>query len=259
MNNSKYTLTELMVVAASKELVDNEAVLVGTGLPVAAGVLAKKTHAPNILLCFEAGGIGPKYLPRLPLTVGEGITAKLAIAAVSMLNVMSMAGRGLIKYGFLGGAQIDCFGNLNSTVIGNYSSPNIRFPGSGGANDIGSLCQHTLIIMKHEKRRFLKKIDFITTPGYLSGKNAREEAGLPKNSGPYRVISTLGVMGFDEETKRMMLLKVYPNVTPYDIQKETEFELLMAKDIQEVAPPTEEELYILRNIVDPLGTLKLKN
>jgi glutaconate CoA-transferase subunit B len=256
--NPEYTLTEMMVVAAAKEIPDSEAILVGTGMPVAAACLAKKTHAPNLLLCFEAGGVGPVHLPRLPLTVGEGITAQYATAAITMADMMSMAGRGYVKYGFLGGAQIDQYGNLNSTIIGTHEKPKSRFPGSGGANDIGSLCKHTLIIMKHEKRRFLQKIDFITTPGYLSGAGAREKAGLPRGSGPFRVISTLGVMAFAEESKRMTLIKTMPGVKPADVQSETGFELLLAKNIQEISPPTEEELYILRNIVDPLGTLEAK-
>jgi len=258
MSKAPYTLTELMVVAAARELPDNEAVLIGTGLPLAAGALAKKTHAPNLILCFEAGGIGPEKLPRLPLTVGEGITALRPAEAASMAGIMSMAGRGFIRYGFLGGAQIDMYGNLNSTVIGSYASPVMRFPGSGGANDIGSLCARTLIIMKHEKRRFLAKIDFITTPGYLSGPGAREKAGLPENSGPFRVISTLGVMAFDPASKRMTVFKTFPGVTLEKIKEETGFELQVSPDLSELAPPTAEELHILKTSVDPQGALATK-
>jgi glutaconate CoA-transferase, subunit B len=255
MNDQQYSLTEMMVVAAAKELPDNEAILVGTGMPLAAACLAKKTHAPNLVLCFEAGGIGPLDIPRLPLTVGEGITAELAIEAISMAGLMAMAARGVIKYGFLGGAQIDMYGNLNSTVIGNHDHPKTRFPGSGGANDIGSLCTHTLIIMKHEKRRFIPKIDFITTPGYLNGPGSREKAGLADNSGPYRVISTLGVMSFDKDSKRMTVIKTFPGVTVKNIQDETDFELIVANNVTDIAPPTHEEIRILREVVDPFGAL----
>jgi glutaconate CoA-transferase subunit B len=258
MNKLHYTLTELMVVAAARELPDNEAVLIGTGLPLAAGALAKKTHAPNLVLCFEAGGVGPEKLTRLPLTVGEGITAARPAEAASMAGIMSMAGRGFIRYGFLGGAQIDMYGNLNSTVIGSYAAPAMRFPGSGGANDIGSLCARTLIIMKHERRRFLAKIDFVTTPGYLSGPGAREKAGLPENSGPYRVISTLGVMAFDPASKRMVILKTYPGVTMGAIREETGFELPASPDASELEPPSAEELHVLRTAVDPQGALATK-
>lgn len=254
----EYTLTELMVVAASRELPDGEGVLVGTGLPLAAACLAKLIHAPNLLLCFEAGGIGPERLPRLPLTVGEGITAERALESGSMLNIMAMASRGVIKYGFLGGAQIDPYGNLNSTVIGDYARPKARFPGSGGANDIGSACYRTLIIMKHEKRRFLEKVDFVTTPGYLSGPGSREAAGLARNSGPYRVISTLGVMGFHHATQRMELIKTFPGVTREAIQAETGFELGISDALAELAPPTARELELLRTEVDPMGVLSTK-
>jgi len=258
MGNEKYTLTDLMIIAAGKELPDGEAVLVGTGLPVAAALFAQKTHAPRLLLCFEAGGIGPEKVPRLPLTVGEGITAERAVQATSMMVIMSMAARGVVKYGFLGGAQIDMYGNLNSTVIGTHENPKMRFPGSGGANDIGSLCKHTLIIMKHEKRRFIPKIDFITTPGYLTGGNARKLAGLPENTGPYRVISTLGIMGFEPKSKKMELLKLYPGIAAKQVQEETGFELMISKNLQEIAAPTKEEIQILRTGVDPFGALEFK-
>ena len=258
MANETYTLTDLMIIAAAKELPDGEAVLVGTGLPVAAALFAQKTHAPKLLLCFEAGGIGPESVPRLPLTVGEGITAERAVEATSMLGIMSMAARGVVQYGFLGGAQIDRYGNLNSTVIGTHGNPKMRFPGSGGANDIGSLCKHTLIIMKHERRRFIPRIDFVTTPGYLTGGHTRELAGLPENTGPYRIISTLGIMGFEAKSKRMELLKLYPGITANQVQAETGFELLINKDLQEISAPTAEEVQILRTGVDPFGALEFK-
>jgi glutaconate CoA-transferase subunit B len=258
VGNADYTLTDLMIIAAGKELPDGEAVLVGTGLPVAAALFAQKTHAPRLLLCFEAGGVGPQRVPRLPLTVGEGITAERAVEAASMAGIMSLAARGVIQYGFLGGAQIDMYGNLNSTVIGGHDAPAMRFPGSGGANDIGSLCRRTLIIMKHEKRRFIPAIDFVTTPGYLSGGNARELAGLPADTGPYRVISTLGIMGFEPVTKRMELLKLYPGIDAGRVRRETGFELLLSRDLREIAAPTREEIEILRTGVDPFGALEFK-
>src|SRR3972149_2092769 len=202
-----YDVTEMMVVAASKVLGDGKTVFVGTGMPLAAAALAQKTHAPTLVLVFEAGGLGPQ-LPRIPISVSESITFYRAIEAGGMDNVMGAAARGFVDYGFLGGAQIDAYGNLNTTVIGDYGNLKVRFPGSGGANDIGSLCWQTIAIIRHDKQRFVAKLDFLTTPGYLSGPGVREKAGLPRNTGPYRVISTLGVLGFDEETKRMKLLAV---------------------------------------------------
>jgi len=252
-----YDVTEMMVVAASKVLGDGKTVFVGTGMPLAAAALAQKTHAPNLVLVFEAGGLGPQ-LPRIPISVGESITFYRAIEAGGMDNVMGAAARGFVDYGFLGGAQIDAYGNLNTTVIGDYRSPKVRFPGSGGANDIGSLCWQTIAIIRHDKQRFVAKLDFLTTPGYLWGPGAREKAGLPRNTGPYRVISTLGVLGFDEETKRMKLLAVYPDVSVAQVMENTGFELLVADRVEETEPPSEEELRILREEVDPVGLLAKK-
>jgi glutaconate CoA-transferase subunit B len=166
---------------------------------------------------------------------------------------METSQRGFIEYGFLGGAQIDAYGNLNSTVIGDVLKPKVRLPGSGGGNDVGSCCWRTIAIMPQDKRRFIEKIDFVTTPGFLSGPGAREEAGLPRGTGPYRVVTNLGVLGFDDETKRMKLLSVNPGVTKEQIVESTGFELLFADDIGENPPPTDEELSILRERVDPDG------
>jgi glutaconate CoA-transferase, subunit B len=253
-----YDITEMMVIAASKVLEDKKMVFVGTGMPLAAAALAKKTHAPNLTLVFEAGGLGPE-LPRIPISVGESITFYRGIEAAGMDNVMGAAARGLIDYGFLGGAQIDRYGNLNTTIIGAYDRPKARFPGSGGANDIGSLCWQTIMIMRHDKQRFVEKLDFLTTPGYLSGPGAREKAGLPKNTGPYRVVTTLGMLGFDEVSKRMKLLAVNPGVSVQDVIDNTGFDLLIADKVQEIKPPTDEELRILREEVDPVGTLLAKS
>jgi glutaconate CoA-transferase, subunit B len=254
---ANFDIVELMIVAASKVLEDKKSVFVGTGLPLAAAALAKKTHAPNLLLVFEAGGLGPE-LPRIPISVGESITFHRGIEAGGMDNVMGAAARGLIDYGFLGGAQIDQYGNLNTTVIGDYAHPRARLPGSGGANDIGSLCWKTIIIMRHDRQRFVEKVDFLTTPGYLSGPMARERAGLARNTGPYRVVTTLGVLGFDDASKRMKLLAVYPGVSIGQVVENTGFELLVADTLQELMPPTDEELRILREEVDPVGLISAK-
>jgi len=158
-----YSSTEMLACVASNTLEDKKSVFVGTGLPMIAAMLAKRTHAPNLLLFFEAGGIGPE-IPVLPISVGDSRTFYMAIAASSMHDSMSMAQAGYIDYGFLGAAQIDKYGNINTTVIGPYEHPKTRLPGSGGANDVGSLCNKTIVIMRQDKNRFVAKVDFLTTP-----------------------------------------------------------------------------------------------
>jgi len=182
-----YTQTYLMAVAASRVLEDNKSVFVGTGLPMIAAMFAQRTHAPNLLIIFEAGAVGPQ-MRMLPISVGDSRTTYKAIAASSMHDNMSFAQAGWLDYGFLGGAQIDKYGNLNTTYIGgSWERPKIRLPGSGGANDMGSNCRKTIIIMRQEAQKFVEKVTFITTPGYLDGPGARERAGLPMGSGPIKV------------------------------------------------------------------------
>jgi glutaconate CoA-transferase subunit B len=228
---------------------DGTTAFIGTGIPMLAGALAQKMHAPNLVCIFEFGGTGA-ILDDLPLAVGERRTFHKAVAASGILDIVETAQRGFIEYGFLGGAQIDPYGNLNSTVIGDYAKPIVRLPGSGGGNDVGSSCWRTIAIMRHDKRRFVEKVDFITTPGYLNGPGGRESAGLPRGSGPYRVVSNLGVMGYHPETKRMILLSTQPGVSVESVIENTGFELLIADDIVENHPPTADELKVLREEVD---------
>lgn len=246
-----YTPTELLACVASKLLEDGKSVFVGTGLPMIAAMLAQRTHAPNLLIIFEAGGIGP-IVPVLPISVGDSRTFYRAVGASSMHDVMSACQNGYVDYGFLGAAMIDQYGNINTTVIGDHDHPTARLPGSGGANDIGSFCWKTIILMRQDRRRFVKKVDFITTPGYLSGPGAREAAGLAGGTGPYRVITQLGVYGFDEATKRLKLLALHPGVTVEDVQANSGFEVLVADDLITTTPPTPEERRLLREI-DPTG------
>ncbi|MFN0196241.1 MAG: CoA-transferase subunit beta, partial [Planctomycetaceae bacterium] len=202
---SEYTRMELMICAAAGLLEDGAVVVVGTGAPCAAAMLAQKTSAPNLTLLFEAGGVGPQ-LPRMPISVGDSRTFYKGLMATSMADIMETCQRGLVDYTFLGGAQIDRFGNLNSTIIGgDYHQPRVRLPGSGGANDLGSFCWKVLVITPHDRRRFVERVDFVTTPGYLTGPRAREAAGLPPGTGPYRVITDLAIMGYDELSKRMQV------------------------------------------------------
>jgi len=248
----QYSPSELLICLSSRVMEDGTTAFIGTGIPMLAASLAQAMHAPNLVPIFEFGGTGA-ILEKLPLAVGDMRTYNKALAASGICDVMETAQRGFVEFGFLGGAQIDKYGNLNSTVIGDHKHPKVRLPGSGGANDVGSACWRTIAIMIHDKRRFMEKIDFITTPGFLSGPGAREEAGLPRNTGPYRVVTSLGVLGYDDETKRMKLLSVNPGVTVEKVIENTGFELLFADNITTNEPPTEEELKILREKVDPDG------
>lgn len=251
-----YSSTELLACVASNTLEDRKSVFVGTGLPMIAAMLAQRTHAPNLLLFFEAGGIGPE-IPVLPISVGDSRTFHMAIAASSMHDSMSMAQAGYIDYGFLGAAQIDRHGNINTTVIGPYEHPKTRLPGSGGANDVGTLCNKTIIIMRQDKSRFVEKLDFRTTPGYLDGYDSREKTGLPKGSGPFRVITQLGVFGFDKHSKRMKLESLHPNITIDMIKENSGFDIIIPEDVSITKPPSQDELKILKQI-DPTGMVITK-
>lgn len=244
-----YNPNELLVCTAARLVPDKTIAFIGTGIPMLAASLAQKMHAPNLLPIFEFGGTGA-ILDELPIAVGGAQTFHRAVAATGICDVLETAQRGFVEYGFLGGAQIDCYGNLNSTVIGEYHKPKVRLPGSGGGNDVGSHCWHTIAIMRHDKRRFVEKVDFVTTPGYINGPNAREQTGLPAGTGPYRVVSNLAVMGYHPESKRMMLLETQPGITVDEVLENTGFELILADQIVENMPPTFEELRILREEVD---------
>jgi glutaconate CoA-transferase subunit B len=251
MADTNYSRQELLICSASRLMEDNSTAFIGTGVPMLAASLAQKLRAPNLIAVFEFGGTGAR-LERLPRAVGESRTFYRAVAASGICDIIETAQRGFIDYGFLGGAQIDPYGNLNSTYIGgDHDHPKVRLPGSGGGNDVGSHCWRTIILMQHEKRRFLDKIDFVTTPGYLTGPGAREAAGLPRNTGPYRVVTSLAIMGFHPVSLRMMLLQLQPGVTVEQVVENTGFELLIPSEVGQNEPPTEEELRVLREEVDP--------
>lgn len=247
-----YNTMELMIVIAAHELENGATVGVGTGAPCAAAMLAQKTHAPDLVILFEAGGISPE-LPEMPISVGDSRTFYRAIKAGGMCDIMTACARGLVDYTFLGGAQIDKYGNLNSTVIGDYKKPKVRLPGSGGANDFASFCWRTIVITPQDKRRFVEKLDFLTTPGWLDGGNSRAESGLPEGTGPYRIITDMAVMGFDEKSKRMTVLSLNPGSTKERVQENCGFELLWSDKLKDTLPPTQKELEILRECVDPKG------
>jgi glutaconate CoA-transferase subunit B len=246
-------MLEFMVCTASHQLEDGKSSVIGTGMPLAAAMLAQKTHAPNLIVMFEAGSVSPQ-LPRLPISVADSCTQFGALLHTSMDIIMEACQRGTMDYTFLGCAQIDSYGNINTSLIGTeYQRPKVRLPGSGGANDLASLCWKTLVITPHDKRRFVAKLDFLTTPGYLTGPGARERAGLPPDTGPYKVITTLAVMGFHPLSKRMQVESLHPGVAKEDVTANTGFEIPFIDSLTLTPEPTDKELDILRNEVDPDG------
>jgi len=253
IKQSKYNIREFLAFSGARVLEDKKSVFVGTGLPIVAAALAQKTHAPNLLIVFEAGGLGPQ-LPELAISVGESRTFHRAIAASSMHDVMSLSQAGYIDYGFLGAAQMDMYGNINTTVIGDHDLPQARLPGSGGANDVASFSHKLIIIIANQsKRTFVNKLDFLTTPGYLDGPGARERAGLPKDTGPYRVITQLGIYGFDEGTKRLKLISLHPGVSLGEVKENSSFGILIPDEVETSPEPTDEDLRILRQEIDSAG------
>jgi glutaconate CoA-transferase, subunit B len=251
MGELPYSKTELMICVAARLFEDGTTCFIGTGIPMLAAMLATKTSAPDLVPVFEFGGTGA-ILEELPRGVGEARTFHKGISALGICDTMETAQRGFIDYGFLGGAQIDPYGNLNSVVIGDHDHPKVRLPGSGGGNDVGSFCWKTIAIMQHDVRRFISKVDFLTTPGFLTGPGAREAAGLPPGTGPVFVVSTLGLMDFDPETCRMRLKALHPGVTVDDVVAGTNFELVIPPILESTPAPSAKELRILREEIDPL-------
>jgi len=246
-----YNTMEMMICIAARELEDGATAGVGTGAPCAAAMLAQKTHSPNLVIMFEAGGVSP-VLPEMPISVGDSRTFHKAVMASGMCDIMESCCRGFVDYTFLGGAQIDMYGNLNSTMIGgDHAKPKVRLPGSGGANDFASFCWRMMVLTVQDARRFVEKVNFITTPGWIEGGDSRAKAGLPLDAGPYKIITNMGVMDFEPESKRMRVISYNPGYSVKDIQDNSGFELLKAPDIVETPPPTDEELRILREEVDP--------
>jgi glutaconate CoA-transferase, subunit B len=250
-----YNIREYLAYLGSMMLEDKKSVFVGTGLPIIAAMLAQKTHAPNLLVVFEAGGVGPR-IPELPVSVGEGRTFHKSIMASSMHDIMSLSQAGYIDYGFLGAAQMDHYGNLNTTVIGDHAKPKTRLPGSGGAADVASFSERLIIIAaKQSKQTFVSKVDFLTTAGYLDGPGAREKAGLPRGTGPYRIVTQLGLYGFHPELKRVQLISAHPGESVESIQANSSFELLLPDKIETSPTPSPEYLRLLREEIDPTGVV----
>jgi glutaconate CoA-transferase, subunit B len=245
------TAAELLAVQGSRVLRDDTTVFAGVGVPLLAAALAQQRHAPNLTMVIEGGIIGPRIKPgRLPISTNEMRAGHQAQMLPGITDTFLFAQRGFLDYGFMGGAQIDQHGNVNTSVLGtDYWKPKVRLPGTGGANDIASLCKEVIILTAHEKRRFVPKVDFVTSPAWLDGGDARRRAGLPFG-GVSRVVTTLGVFGFDPQTRAMRLEALHPGVTREQVRDNTGFALLEAPEVAVTKPPTADELAMLRAL-DP--------
>ena len=245
------TVNELLAVMGARELKDNTTVFTGVGTPMMASGLAQRMHAPRLTMVIEGGIVGPRWKPgSLPISTNEMRAAYRAQMLPGITDAFLLAQRGFLDVGFIGGAQIDRYGNLNTTAIGgSYDRPKVRLPGSGGANDIISLCRAVIILTAHEKRRFSETVDFITSPGWLEGRDSRRKRGL-LFGGVSRVVTTLGIFGFDAESRRMRLEALHAGVTVEDVRANTGFEVQVSDTLTTTKPPSEEELGILR-MLDP--------
>lgn len=249
----KFTDTEFMIAQGARLLEDGKTIFVGWGIPQVVAMLGQKLYVPDLLQLFEFGAIGPQpVLPFVRGTMGGPQNVYRSLQWSNMNWAFAYSASGYMDYGMLGAAQIDPYGNINSTFLGGtFEHPERRFPGSGGGNQVASHCWKTMIVIKHEGRRFVPKVDFITSPGYLTGPGARERAGLPAETGPHRVITSKALFGFDETTKRMKLLAVLRGLSPEEVVKEMAFEPLIADTVGEIPPPTPDELRLLREEIDP--------
>ena len=245
----KYTLRELMICASAREISDGDVVFVGMRLPLIAFVLAKKIYAPNAIGLFENGIIRSTPSPSLIYTMGDPPNLIGANYTGEMLSVMAYLQQGKVDIGFLGGAEIDSCGNLNSTSVKNRTGE-IRLPGSGGACDIASLAKKVLILMNHEKHRFVKKVNYLTSPGYGDGGDWRKRVGLTRG-GPAAVISTKGIFDFTPGGL-MQVRSIHPGLTADEVQDATGFDLIFGDETAETQPPRKEELSVIRDY-DPSG------
>ncbi|MGH7276407.1 MAG: CoA-transferase subunit beta [Candidatus Rokuibacteriota bacterium] len=245
-----FNAAELLAIIASRQLKDDTTVFAGVGVPLLAAALARQRHAPRLTLVIEGGIIGPEIAPgRLPVSTNEMRAGRRATMLPGITDAFLFAQRGFVDVGFMGGAQIDRYGNINTTAIGDYWKPKVRLPGTGGANDIASLCREVIIVTPHEKRRFVERVDFVTSPAWLRGDGSRRAAGL-LFGGVSRVVTTLGILGFDPESKRMLIEATHPGVSVADIKANTGFELLEASRVETTEPPSDDELEMLRAL-DP--------
>jgi len=250
MSEVTYSDSEMMIAVAARMLKGARTVFVGVGLPNVACNLARYTVAPDLELIYESGVYGARP-ERLPLSIGDPTLVSGAVSVVSMADLFGLyLQRGLVEIALLGGAQIDRYGNLNSTVIGDYAKPKTRLPGSGGALEIATNAQRTFMIMRLKRRAFVDKLDFLTSPGHLTGGDSRARLGLP-GGGPEIVITDKAILNFANPEREMQLSALYPGVSVNDVQAEVGWALRLAKTIEEIAAPSGEELRLIREEVDP--------
>lgn len=244
---AEYTTDEMMTVAASRELKDGAVCFVGIGLPSEAANLARATHAPECALIYESGTVGAKP-DVLPLSIGDGVLAEHAdsvVAVPEVFNYWLQAGR--VDVGFLGAAQIDRYGNINTTVVGDYDSPKVRLPGAGGAPEIAASAKEVIIMLRHKSRAFVEKLEFVTSVGYLEGGDSRKKLGY-SGAGPTVIITDLGVLRPDPETKEFTLTALHPGATAEQAREATGWDLKVAEQTTTTDPPTDEELHLLRDL-----------
>jgi glutaconate CoA-transferase subunit B len=245
----QYSASEIITVLSARQLKDGQIVFAGIGTPLLAATLAQRLHCPGLTILFEGGVIGAFVEPgKLPPSTNDQRCTKRANMVLGSADVLLLLQRGYVDVGFMGGAQIDRYGNLNSSYIGDAAKPKTRLPGTGGGNDISSLT-NMIVAMKHEKRRFVEKVDFITSPGFIRGKNTRAESGLPEG-GMFRVITELAVFSFDDISREMKVLALNPGVTKENLQDNTGFDVLFDANVSVTEPPSNQELNTLR-VLDP--------
>ncbi len=249
MNNCQvvdYSEKVMMIISAAREIRDYDVVFIGVGIQLSAAYLAKMTHAPNAKILFESGIIDSNPV-EIPVGIADPRLSSRCAKTTGIYYALSLLQRGFVDISFLGGAEVDRYGNINSTVIGDYRNPEKRLPGSGGANDAASHSNRVVILIPHEKRRFPERVSYITSPGFIDGPKGREKAGLTRG-GNIRVITNLGVFGFDSNSKIMRIESIHPGVGLATIQDNTGFDITISEEIPITEPPTIEQLRILRHI-----------
>src|SRR3954462_1635028 len=243
----RYTANEILTVLSARQLKDGQVVFAGVGIPLLAATLAQRTRCPGLTILFEGGVIGAFIEPgRLPPSTNDQRCTTRANMVLGSAEVLLLLQRGYVDVGFMGGAQIDQFGNLNSSFIGDPAHPRTRLPGTGGGNNIASLTS-MIVAMKHEKRRFVGHVDFVTSPGWFDGYESRRERGLSMG-GMFRVVTDLAVFGFDADTRRMKVVALNPCVTREQVQDNTGFDLVFERQTAVTEPPTPQELAALREL-----------
>jgi glutaconate CoA-transferase, subunit B len=247
-----YTPSEMMTAVAARELRDGEVVFVGIGLPNIACNLARATHAPRLVLIYESGAVGAEP-ERLPVSIGDPSLVTGSLMVCGMADVFQcLLQNGRIEVGFLGGAQIDRHGNINTTVVGEYARPKVRLPGSGGAAEIAIHARRTLVVSRLSRRAFPETVDFVTSPGHRTRAGSRKQLGMP-GDGPVRVVTDKGILDADPDSGELVLGALYPGVQVEEVRAGVDWPLRVRERLETVAPPTEQELTLLRDVLDPRG------